>query len=202
MMQSSASIGKWIFLGLWQPIRIRRPPQARVSSTGAMRFTWLKPSMSLRRPEPRSRGHAIPFFRLPREICNNLYPSSTASGVPQYFGRVTQSTAVLAPYRDQAYMLEVTGTQRPTPLSATNTTTFISTYLPDLLIAASMIYASGYMQNFGAMGSAHNPAMATDWNGHYKDVLQSAQTEEARKKFESEGWSPKNPSRLATPPRT
>lgn len=148
-------------------------------------------------------GTRNPVLPASREVCNYLYPSSTASGVPQYFGRVTQSTAVLAPYPDQTYLVEITGTQRPTPLSSTNTTTFISTYLPDLFVAASMIYASGYIQNFGAMGSgADNPAMSVDWSSHYKDLLQSAMVEEARKKFESEGWSSKQPSKIATPPRT
>lgn len=148
-------------------------------------------------------GTRNPLVPATKEMCDFLYPSSTGSGIPQYFGRVTQSTAVLAPWPDGAYTLEITGTQRPTPLSASNTTTFISTYLPDLLVAASMIYASGYLQNFGAMGSgADNPAMAVDWTSHYKDLLQSAQVEEARKKFNAEGWSPKNPSKIATPPRT
>jgi hypothetical protein len=145
-------------------------------------------------------GTRNPVLPASREVCNYLYPSQTNSGVPQYFGRVTQSTAVLAPYPDQAYTLEITGTQRPTPLSATNTTTFISTYLPDLFIAASMIYAEGYQQNFGAM--ADNPASSVNWSSHYQELLASAQIEEARKRFESEGWSSKSPSKIATPPRT
>src|SRR6202000_1828424 len=78
-------------------------------------------------------GTRNPVLPASREVCNFLFPSLTASGVPQYFGRVTQSTAVLAPFPDQAYTVEITGTQRPIPLSASNTTTFISTYLPDLL---------------------------------------------------------------------
>lgn len=151
-------------------------------------------------------GTRNPILPATREMCTYLYPSATASGVPQFFGRVTQSTAVLAPFPDQAYTLEITGSQRPTPLSPTNTTTFISTYLPDLFIAASMIYASGWLQNFGAMGAGaagpDNPAMAVDWNSHYKDLVASANLEEARKKFEAEGWSSKQPSKAVTPPRT
>lgn len=145
-------------------------------------------------------GSRNPVLPATREVCNFLYPNSTGSGVPQYFGRVTQSTAVFAPFPDQAYMLEITGTQRPTPLSATNATTFISTYLPELMIAASMIYLSGWQQNFSAMGD--NPQQATAWEAHYQSLLGSATIEESRKKFEMEGWSPKQPSKNATPPRT
>lgn len=144
-------------------------------------------------------GTRNPVLPATRELCNYLYPSQTASSVPQYFGRVTQSTAVLAPFPDLGYTLEITGTQRPTPLSASNTTTFISTYLPELMIAASMIYLSGYQQNFSAMGD--NPQQATAWEAHYNSLLSSATLEESRKKFEMEGWSPKNPSPKATPPR-
>ena len=145
-------------------------------------------------------GTRNPVLPATKEVCDYLYPSATGSGIPQYFGRVTQSTAVLAPWPDGAYTLEITGTQRPPSLSATNMTTFISTYLPNLLIAASMIYAAAYQQNFSASGD--NPAQAVDWKTHYQELLKSAVIEEARKKFEAEGWSSQQPSPIASPPRT
>lgn len=144
-------------------------------------------------------GTRNPIVPATKEMCDYLYPSAAGSGIPQYFGRVTQSTAVLAPWPDGAYTLEITGTQRPPSLSATNTTTFISTYLPNLLIAASMIYASAFQQNFSA---GDNPAQAVDWHGHYVDILKSSVIEQARMKFEGEGWSSEQPSPIASPPRT
>jgi hypothetical protein len=145
-------------------------------------------------------GTRNPLTPAAKELCDYLFPSSTGSTIPQYFGRVTQSTAVLAPWPDAAYTLEITGTQRPPTLSTTNTTTFISTYLPDLFEAASMIEAAAYQQNFSAVGD--NPQQGTNWSQHYQDLLKSAQLEEARKKFQAEGWSPAQPSPTATPPRT
>lgn len=145
-------------------------------------------------------GTRNPLLPATKELCDYLYPSVTNSGVPQYLGRVTQSTAVFAPWPDAAYTLEITGTQRPASLSTTNTTTFIATYLPQLFMASAMVEASGYLQNFSSVGD--NPQMAANWTGHYKEVLASAVVEEARKKFEAEGWSPKQPSPVATPPRT
>lgn len=145
-------------------------------------------------------GTRNPLTPTTKEACDFLFPSSTGSGIPQYFGRVTQSTAVLAPWPDQVYALEVTGVQRPAPLSATNTTTFISTYLPNLMVAASMIYAAAYQQNFSASGD--NPAQAVNWKSHYDSILKSSEMEQARMKFEAEGWSSKHPSPTATPPRT
>lgn len=145
-------------------------------------------------------GTRNPVLPTTKETLDNLYPSATASGIPTMLGRVTQSTAVLGPWPDAAYTVEITGTQRPTTLSPTNTTSFISTYLPDLFIAATMVYMSGYLQNFSASGD--NPQMATNWQGHYNDLLKGAVIEEARKKFEAEGWGPKQPSPIATPART
>lgn len=145
-------------------------------------------------------GTRNPLVPATKEMCDYLYPNQTGSGIPQYFGRVTQSTAVLAPFPDGIYTLEITGVQRPPSLAATNTTTFISTYLPNLMIAASMIYASAYQQNFSASGD--NPAQAMNWHGHYQDILKSSVVEQARMRFEAEGWSSKSPSPIVTPPRT
>lgn len=145
-------------------------------------------------------GTRNPLLPATKEMCDFLYPSVTGATIPQYLGRVTQSTAVLAPWPDQVYTLEITGTQRPTPLSAGNTTTILSTYFPDLLTSASMIYLSGYAQNFSAMGD--NPAQSVNWDQHFEKQLKSAQTEEALKKFEAEGWGAKLPSPIATPART
>ena len=145
-------------------------------------------------------GTRNPLLPATKEMLDFLYPSVTGAGVPQYFGRVTQDSAVLGPWPDQSYTLEITGTQRPTPLSPTNTTTFISTYLPDLLIDACMIYLSGYAQNFSAAGDT--PAQAVNWTTKYETALKSAIVEEARKRFQSEGWSSAQPEPTATPPRT
>ena len=47
-----------------------------------------------------------------------------------------------------------------------------------------------------------NPQMAQSWENHYQMLVKSAQVEEARKKFTSQGWSSKQPSDIVTPPRT
>jgi hypothetical protein len=135
-----------------------------------------------------------------RDVLDFLFPSSTASGVPQYFAMSTQGRIIVGPWPDQAYQVEVHGTIRPAPLSASNVTTLLTQYFPDLFMAASMVFAAGYLQNFGA--AADNPQMAGSWETHYKNLMASAQVEEARKKFSAQGWSPRQPSQLATPPQT
>lgn len=135
-----------------------------------------------------------------KEVIDVLYPSSSGAGVPQYFGMVTQWQMVVGPWPDAAYQVEVVGTQRPAPMSAANQNTFLTAHLPDLVIAAGMVFACGYQQNFSAQGD--NPQSAVSWESHYQSLIKSANVEEMRKKFNSEGWSSDQPAPLATPPRT
>jgi len=145
-------------------------------------------------------GTRVPLTPATRELCDNLYPSATGAGVPQYFAPMTQSTCIMAPFPDAAYTVEVVGTQRPTPLSNANQSTFLSTYLPYLFLAACAVFMCAFQQNFSAMGD--NPQSAVSWEAHYNALKASAVVEEARKKFTAEGWSSKQPAPLATPPRT
>lgn len=145
-------------------------------------------------------GTRNPLLPVSKEVLDVLFPSVAAAGVPQYVARVTQSTVVLGPWPLAAYTVEVVGTQFPPPLSASNDTTFLTQYLPDLFLAAAMVYGAAWQQNFSAMGD--NPPQGTNWESHFKTLLTSASVEEFRKKFGSEGWSDKQPDPIATPPRT
>jgi hypothetical protein len=84
-------------------------------------------------------------------------------------------------------------------LSVTTPVTYVSTYLPDLLIAASMIFLSGYMRNFGSQ--ADDPKMAASWQDQYNQLRESAYTEDQRRQFAATGWTSILPQKL-TPPRT
>lgn len=148
-------------------------------------------------PDNGTRNYLTPSSR---PHIDALFPNSSYSTVPQYFAMVTQTTVIVGPWPDQAYQAEVVGTIRPQTLSPTNVTTILTWYFPDLFMAASMIFGSAYLQNFGA--ASDNPQMAMTWQTHYSDLLKSAEVEEARKKFTSQGWSSKQPADLATPPRT
>ena len=85
------------------------------------------------------------------------------------------------------------------PLSAANTTTWISTYMPDLFIMASMIYVSAYQRNFGRVND--DPAMAQTYEGQYMALLNGAKMEEFRKRFQASGWTSMSPSPVASPTR-
>lgn len=145
-------------------------------------------------------GQRVTLLPASKEFLDVAYPSVSGAGVPAYFAMLTQTSILLGPWPDAAYQVEVVGTTRPLPISQSNPTTFLATYLPDLFVAASMVFIAGYQKNFSEMGD--QPQQAVSWEAHYQSLLKSAAVEEARKKFSAEGWSSSNPSPIATPPRT
>lgn len=145
-------------------------------------------------------GTRVPLQVASKDFINTVYPdNATGTGVPKYWAPATATTCFLGPVPDQAYNIEVIGTQRPAELSASNSSTFLTQTLPDLFVAASMIFASGYMRNFGSQ--ADDAPMATSWSKQYDILFASAGMEEQRKKYGSQGWQAQIPNPIATPPR-
>ena len=158
-------------------------------------------------------GTRNPLLPVTREYLDAVYGSSSSTGQPKYFclfGDPTAATGgtnaigvynfLVGPYPDSNYQVEITGTIRPQSLSSTNLTTFISLYLPDLFIMASMIYISAYQRNFSStMGN--DPQMPVSYQTQYDMLLKGAMTEEGRKKMSAAAWSDKSPAVVATPTR-
>lgn len=146
-------------------------------------------------PDLGTRNQLIPTSK---EFLDAVYSSTTGAGVPQYYAPLTDQTILVGPFPDQAYTVEVIGTTRPAPLSSTNATTYLSLYLPDLFICASMVYASGYMKNYGS-ANIDDPQQAMSWEAQYQAVKTGATMEEFRKKYMARGWSSETPTPVATP---
>jgi len=142
-----------------------------------------------------------PCLPTTKEFLDAVYGSNITANraMPRYFVPFNDNTFLFGPVPDSAYTVEFVGMIRPESLSATNTTTFISTYLPDLFIMATMIYLSAYQRNFGRQSD--EPQMAQSYENQYQLLLKGATVEEARKKFEASGWTSNSPSVVATPTR-
>jgi hypothetical protein len=173
-------------------------PQHFVVSENINVFT---PVGNIGGPNTTGRRQLIPVSR---EWMDAVYPDDQACGccgesVPHYYAMVTDQSIILGPCPDGAYTLEVVGTIRPTPLSSTNTSTYLTDYLPDLFMAESLIFGYSYMKDFGA--AADDPKGSMTWSQHYQELWQSANIEEGRKKYASQAWTPKQPTASATPPR-
>lgn len=138
-----------------------------------------------------------------KEFLQYVYPSTATPAPPLYFSVVggdfatagnTSTLIQFGPPPDSNYTATVFGTIRMPTLNGYNTnpqastaTTFISTWLPDLLIVAAMIYISAYQRNFGKI--ADDPAMAMTYEAQYQALLHGAQGEEGRKRFQASAWS-------------
>lgn len=158
-------------------------------------------------------GTRNPLLPATREFLDAVYGNYANTGLPKYFclfGDPTAATGgtnavgkynfLVGPYPDNNYTAEIVGTIRPQSLSSTNLTTFISLYLPDLFIMASMIYIAAYQRNFSStMGN--DPQMPVTYESQYNALLKGCMTEEARKKMQSAAWSDKSPAIVATPTR-
>lgn len=145
-------------------------------------------------------GARVSLLPASKEYLDALYPSVAGAGVPSTFAPISDQLWIVGPWPDEAYTVEVVGTIRPEPLSASNQTTFLSLYYPDLMLAAALVMSAGYQKNFTSMGD--DPKAAVSWESHVDVLLTSAKVEEIRKRFGSQGWSSKIPDPYATPPRT
>jgi hypothetical protein len=143
----------------------------------------------------------VPLTAVTKEFLDFAWPSNLSSwtGQPIYFAPVNNVEYIFGPSPDQSYTLEFVGTMRPTPLSASNSSTFLTQSLPDLFIAASMVFATAYQRDFGAQ--VDDPQRAASWESQYKILKESANIEELRKRFMGAGWQAMTPAPTATPAR-
>lgn len=149
-----------------------------------------------------STGTRNRLTQLSLDALDTLWPSNTpasATTVPRYFAMITDQTIAFGPVPGNSFQVEVVGTIRPTPLSPTNPTTYLTLYLPDLFFSASMVEVAAYQRDFGSQSD--DPKMALSWEMQYKQGLASAQMEEQRKRFASSGWTSMAPAVAAQQPR-
>jgi hypothetical protein len=124
----------------------------------------------------------------------------------QVAGPLNGTIVAVGPTPDQAYAIYAYGTIRaPSLASYANsgqaglTTTWISTWLPDLLVMACMIYVAGYQRDFGRQSD--DPQMAQSYEAQYQALLAPVDKEEYRKRFQADAWSSQSKSPVATPTR-
>ncbi len=123
---------------------------------------------------------------------SNTAPSATT--VPTNFAMITDQTVIFGPAPGAAFQVEVIGTIRPTPLSASNSTTYLTLYLPDLFLAAAMVHI------YGTQGGTSAPQVG-EWEQQYQMLKGSADMEENRKRFAGASWTSKQVEPSAVPQR-
>ena len=169
-------------------------------------FTWPEESQTAP-PDPLNDSNYWAIFQEQEQGVTNPPPNPVA-GVQSL-----PSAVVIRPTPDNQYVAEFRGTFRPTRFDivagfnpqtgvASNpvATTFLSTYMPHLLLAATMLASTAYQRLWS--GVADDPAMAVSWKAYLDDLIGGASVEELRKKAGVGGWSayPPNPSAMGFSP--
>ena len=156
-----------------------------------------------------------PLTPVSREVIQNIYGGIGSAGTPEYFALVgdtfgdganTSLNVMLGPTPNYAYTLEVSGTIRLPSLYQFATVgvadtgyTWISTYLPDMLLMASMIYISMFQRNFGP--TADTPESGMTYEKQYQALRLGAIAEENRRKQMGSAWTGYSTPTAATPTR-
>ena len=128
-------------------------------------------------------GKRQTLFPISLDALNFAWPQSTgigATGMPQYYCMLDTTRMLVAPTPDQAYLMEVTGTFRPQPMSETNQNTYLGTNFPELFLAACMVFATAHQRDWGAMSD--DPRMSLSWESHYQTLKSSVIEEDMRRK--------------------
>ena len=74
------------------------------------------------------------------------YNSTGATGVPKYYANWKETTLIMAPTPNAQYQVQLSYIYTPDHLSATNTTTYLSDNVPDLLFYATMMQAYEFLK--------------------------------------------------------
>ena len=77
---------------------------------------------------------------------NEYRSDRTATGVPKYYANWDNDTILLAPAPNAAYTIELAYNALPTGLSASNTTTWVSTNVPQMLLYACLVEAFKFLK--------------------------------------------------------
>lgn len=139
-----------------------------------------------------------PLEPVTRDFLDFCWPSETSPGaniLPVQWCPNDQVAALVGPPPDQAYGFVTVGTMRVPKLSSVNYTNFLTVTVPDLYVAASMVWFFGWQRDFG--GQSEDPQTAQSWENQYQLLLKGAGVEEIRKRFADNFPSPTNPSSLS-----
>jgi hypothetical protein len=104
------------------------------------------------------------------------------------------------PSPDRIYIGEVYGGIQPRPLSDSNPETYLSRYYAELLIAACMVFLTGYQRDYGAQSD--DPQRAMSWEAQYQTLKAGVTQETGRQRGEGPGFTALPPAQQAQQPRS
>ena len=101
---------------------------------------------------------------------NEYWPNRDSTGKPKYYANWDQDTLYLAPTPNSAYNIELALNKQPTGLSSSNTTTWVSTNAPKVILYATLCEAFRFLKGPDNMLQYYEQG--------YQQALQGLQTEQ------------------------
>ena len=101
------------------------------------------------------------------------WPNGSLTGVPKFYTDWDDDTFIVAPTCDATRTVQLAYTYRPTGLSGSNTTTWLSTNAFDVLLWSCMIEASVFMKEL--------PADLATWEQKYTTTRDALMLEELKR---------------------
>ena len=137
---------------------------------------------------PASTGTVAWFTKTSLDFIDRWWPQASATYAPaglsaseRFWAPLDNNVIVYAPTADAVYQAVVGGLFQPAPLSATTTSTYLSTVYPALLFAGCMEFLSGALQkNYSAQSD--DPRQALSWKAQRDELLTVAVNEEMRRR--------------------
>lgn len=160
--------------------------------------------------------NSAPLLPVSKEFIQNCFGGLSSAGTPRYFamygdnfaspGQDTNTNILLGPPPNFGWSIRVTGTVCMPSLykyavdgPADSQYTYISSYLPDMLVIAAMIYISAFQRNWSA--TADDTPMAQSYEKQYQALRLGAIPEENRRKQMGSAWTAYSTPTAATPTR-
>jgi hypothetical protein len=159
--------------------------------------------------------NSTPLLPTSKEFIQNCYSGLASANTPRYFAMYgspfgdeedTATNILFGPCPNYPFSIRITGTSRGPSLYknasagiADTEYTYISAYMPDLLVMASMIYISAYQRGFSS--TAADVEMAMSYEKQYQILRTGAIQEEDRRKQSGSAWTAYGTPVSATPTR-
>lgn len=108
-----------------------------------------------------------------KSYLDSYWPTAASTGTPVYYADNTTTLWQLAPTPDSNYAYQVNYVARPTPMNATNPTTWIGDKLGEVLLAATLAQSAAFFQEDP---STQSGAIA-HWEQKYAETITQAKNE-------------------------
>jgi len=102
---------------------------------------------------------------------------------PKYYADWDDDTFLIAPTPDASYVYTLEYTHRPARLASDNTTTWLSTNAPDVLLFACLVQSAAFLQE---LNRGEEPGMLPVWEKAYLEGIKRLRDEEMRKQRRTE----------------